>query len=233
LPDMRLNINLATHPYEDANSFYRRWGTGLAVLVLATLALMVVALHEWISTRSITKQIAGIQKQIDALDDTRNQARAILNRPENQGTRQRSNFVNGLIQIKSFSWTQVLADMERLVPTRVQLVSIKPELDKENQIQVTIVATGDYDKGVELLRNLEKSRYFREARLRQVNDESHNSQQPQPQGPEMAKFELHAYYVPQVHIPEKKKGSQNKAVVGENHTAGGRAVASVMERRSN
>ena len=233
MPNMRLNINLASHPYEDASSFYRRWGTGLAVLALVTVALIAVAVHEWVSTRSITKQIAGIQKQIDALDDTRNQARAILNRPENQGTRQRSSFVNGLIQIKSFSWTQVLADMERLVPTRVQLVSIKPELDKENQIQVTIVATGDYDKGVELLRNLEKSRYFREPRLRQINEASQNLQQPQPQGPEMAKFELHAYYVPQVHVPEKKKGPPNKAVAGEKNTVSGRAVASVMERRSN
>jgi hypothetical protein len=69
--------------------------------------------------------------------------------------------------------------------------------------------------------------------LRQVNEESQNLQQPQPQGPDVAKFELHAYYVPQVHVPEKKKGSQNKAVIGEKPPVGGRAVASVMERRSN
>ena len=228
---MRFNINLATHPYEDAGSFYRRWATGLAVLALATLVLIAVAVHEWMSTRSITKQIAGIQKQIDQLDDTRNQAQAILNRPENQGTRRRSTFVNGLIEIKSFSWTQVLADMERLIPTRVQLVSIKPELDKEDQIQVTITAVGDsYEKGVELLRNLEKSRYFREPRLKQVDTSSPNSPQPQPQIAEPTKFELHAYYVPQLHVPEKKKGSQNKAVVSERETPSGRAIASVARK---
>lgn len=225
---MRLNINLASHPYEDAGAFYRRWGTGLVVLALATLALIAVAVHEWMSTRSISKQIGEIQRQIDRLDDTRNVAQAILNRPEHQGTRRRSEFVNELIEFKSFSWTQVLADMERLMPTRVQLVSIKPELDKQHDIQVTITAASDSsDKGVELLRNIEKSRYFREPRLRTISTQVPNGQQPQPQPTEPAKFELHAQYVPQPHVPEKKKGHQ---VVGKQKSFSGRAIASVANR---
>lgn len=219
---MRLNINLASHPYEDAGNFYRRWGTALGVLVLVTLALVAVAASEWMSTRSITKQIADIHKQIDNVDDKRIQAQAILNRPEHQDTRRRSSFMNELIATKSFSWTLVLANMETLMPTRVHIVSIKPELDKESQIEVTITAAGDsWEKGVELLQNLEKSRYFREPRLKHLTD----SQAGQP-GSDPAKFELHAYYVPQVYVPAKEKNSHNgKPVAGRNVPPSGGSIA--------
>ncbi|HTD24206.1 MAG TPA: PilN domain-containing protein [Terriglobales bacterium] len=217
---MRLNINLASHPYEDAGNFYRRWGAALGLLALVTIVLIAVAIHEWTSTRSISIQIAAIQKQISDLDDEKNQARVILNRPENRGTRDRAAFVNGLIAIKSFAWSQVFSDMETLMPTRVHIVSIEPKLDKESQIEVTITAAGDSrDKGIELLQNLEKSRYFRNAILR-----IENTQQPQPGGDTM-KFELRAYYVPQLHVPEKEKGPHSskpavgsKTPAGNNHT---------------
>jgi len=198
---MRLNINLASHPYQDAGDFYRRWGAALGLLVLVTLTLIAVAVHEWMSTRSISAQIAIIHKQIDDLDDVKNQAQAILNRPENRGTRDRSAFVNGLIEVKSFSWSEVFADMETLMPTRVHLVSISPELDKEGLIEVVITAAGDTrDKGFELQKNLEKSRYFRKA----VVVSETTAQQLQPGG-DNVKFELRAYYVPQVHVLRKEK----------------------------
>ena len=106
------------------------------------------------------------------------------------------------------------------MPTRVHIVSIEPKLDKESQIEVTITAAGDSrDKGIELLQNLEKSRYFRNAILR-----IENTQQPQPGGDTM-KFELRAYYVPQLHVPEKEKGPHSskpavgsKTPAGNNHT---------------
>ena len=217
---MRININLASHPYEDAGDFYRRWGTALGVLVLLTMGLIGLAVHEWMSTHSISKQIADIRKQITDLDDQKNREQAILNRSENRGTRDRSAFVNQLIAIKSFSWTQVLADMETLMPTRLHIVSIQPELDKESQLQVKIMAAGDsWEKGVELLKNLEKSRYFRKPVLTAII----NPTNVQPGG-DVAKFELDAYYVPpadmpQVHVPEKGKAPHSNKPATGSHPA--------------
>jgi type IV pilus assembly protein PilN len=210
---MRFDVNLASHPYEDAGDFYRRWGTVLAALLLVTLVLVGVAVHEWMSTRSISKQIARIHKQIDDLDDQKNKGQAILNRAENRSTRDRSNFVNELIDLKSFSWTLVMADMESLMPTRIRIVSIQPERDKNGQIQVKITAGGDAgEKGVELLRNMEKSRYFHNTVLRAITYTSLNGQQLQA-GVDLAKFELDAYYIP--HLPERVKTShENKSVTG-------------------
>ena len=211
---MRFHINLASHPYEDAGDFYRRWGTALAVLLLVTLALVGMAAYEWTKTRSINKEIAGIHKKIDSLEEQKNQGQAILNRPENRSTRDRSGFVNELIDLKQFSWTLVMADMETLMPTRIHIVSIQPQRDKQGQIEVKFTAGSDStEKGSELLQNLEKSRYFRNPVLRTVNTNPLNGQQGQ-QNPDIAKFKLDAYYIP--HLPEKVKAPrETKPATGD------------------
>jgi len=38
--NMRLDINLATRPYEDAREFWTRWGLGVGLLALLTLVLL-------------------------------------------------------------------------------------------------------------------------------------------------------------------------------------------------
>ena len=40
---MQININLATQPYEDSSRFWTYWGTGLALLGLATTLLVFLA----------------------------------------------------------------------------------------------------------------------------------------------------------------------------------------------
>ena len=224
---MRFDINLASHPYEDAGDFYRRWGTALGVLLVLTLVLVGVAVHEWMSTRSISREISGIRKQIDNLEEQKEQGQAILNRPENRDTRDRSSFVNELIDLKQFSWTLVMADMENLMPTRIRILSIQPERDKQGQIVVKITAGGDSpEKGVELLQNMEKSRYFHNPVLRGVTIER-NGQAAQAGG-DPVKFELDAYYVP--HLPEKAKTPrENKPVTGD--ASGGNHRAMPGQRR--
>ena len=39
---MQININLATQPYEDSSRFWTYWGTGLALLGLATIDFIIL-----------------------------------------------------------------------------------------------------------------------------------------------------------------------------------------------
>ena len=71
-----------------------------------------------------------------------------MNRPENRTTRDQSQFLNELIERKTFSWTHVLEDLEKVMPARVHLVSIHPELDEDNQLTLKMMVAGDSrDKG--------------------------------------------------------------------------------------
>jgi type IV pilus assembly protein PilN len=158
--NMRLNINLASQPYEDARQFWLRWGTGLAAAAILTLALLTLTIADWFSARRDHAQISELHTQIEQRDQTRQQAEAFLSQPENRTTRDESQFLNELIERKALSWTRVLEDLEKIMPARVHLVSIHPEVGADNQLALKMVVAGDRDRALELARRMEDSRHF-------------------------------------------------------------------------
>ncbi len=66
-----------------------------------------------------------------------------------------------MIERKAFSWTRVLENLEKVMPPRVHLVSIHPELDEDNQLALKMMVAGDSrDRAIELVRRMEESRRF-------------------------------------------------------------------------
>ncbi len=158
---MRLDINLASQPYEDARQFWLRWGTAVAAVAILTLALLTITITGWFAARHDHTTIANYRAQIAQRDRARQQAEEFLNRPENRATRDQSQFLNELIERKALSWTHVLEDLEKVMPPRVHLVSIQPELDEDNQLTLKMVVGGDSrERAIELARRMEESRRF-------------------------------------------------------------------------
>ena len=127
---MRLDINLASRPYEDARQFWMRWGTAVGALGLLTLILMTLVITGFVNARRDRQAISEKRALIAQRDQLRTQAQQFLNRPENRTTRDDSRFLNQLIERKAFSWTKVLESLERVMPPRVHVVSISPELNE-------------------------------------------------------------------------------------------------------
>src|SRR5271166_4844499 len=158
---MRLDINLASQPYEDARQFWMRWGTALAVAVILTLTLLTITITDWFAARRDHATIAHYRVEIAQRDLKRQQAEEFLNRPENRSTRDQSQFLNQLIERKSLSWTHVLEDLEKVMPARVHLISIHPELDEDNQLTLKMQVAGDSrERAIELARRMEDSGHF-------------------------------------------------------------------------
>ncbi|HVI10637.1 MAG TPA: hypothetical protein VND65_20275 [Candidatus Binatia bacterium] len=158
---MRLNINLASQPYEDARQFWLRWGIGLAVTAIASLALLSITITGYFTARRDHREIAELKHEIAKRDQDRMRAESFLNQPENRATRDQSQFLNQLIERKSLSWTQVLEDLEKVMPTRVHLISIRPEIDEDNQLRLKLVVGGDSrDRALDLVRKMEESHRF-------------------------------------------------------------------------
>ena len=118
---MRFNINLATRRYEDAARFYRAWIPLLILAALITVALSAKAIAVYRDRRVADREIGKIDNRLAELDKQRKDAEATLARPENAGTRDTNDYLNETFKLKSFSWTQVLSDLERLVPSGVQV----------------------------------------------------------------------------------------------------------------
>jgi type IV pilus assembly protein PilN len=192
---MRIDINLASRRYEDARQFWLRWGTALAAVAVLTLALLAGAVTGWLNARRDRAKIADLRTRIAQRDQTRQQAEDFLNRPENRATRDESQLINELIEHKAFSWTRVLEDLEKVMPPRVHLVSIRPELDEDNQLALKMVVVGDSrERGIELERRMEDSRHF--ARTR-ISDERFQ----QSTTGDNAQMDIVAIYVPET-LPE-------------------------------
>jgi Tfp pilus assembly protein PilN len=201
---MRLDINLASQPYEDARQFWMRWGTALIAATILTLALLVITIFGWLAARHDHAQIAGLKSEIAQRDLIRQQAEDFLNRPENRTTRDESQFLNELIERKQFSWTHVLEDLEKVMPPRIHLVSIHPELDEDNQLSLKMVVAGDArDRALELARRMEDS-----GRFAQTYIVKEHSDVAAAKGGDTVEFEIHGIYVPvTIPAPSQKTAS--------------------------
>ena len=165
---MRLDINLATRPYEDAREFWGRWGLGVGLLGVLTLVLLAVAARGWTHAGRDRHNLAQLQQLIAERDQERKQDQAVLDLAVNRSTRDQSQFLNGLIQRKAFSWTRVFEDLERVMPPNLHVVSLKPELNDQNQMQLDMRVAGDTRAApIELVRRMESSTHFRGAQLKE------------------------------------------------------------------
>jgi type IV pilus assembly protein PilN len=163
---MRLDINLATRPYEDAREFWGRWGSGIALLALVTLLLIGWTVRSWSHAGRDRQNIARLQQQITKRDQERAEAQAFLDMTSNRSTRDQSQFLNSLIRRKAFSWTRVFEDLEQVMPERLHVTSLSPEFNGQNEMLLDMRVTGDNRAAVvELVHRMEGSKHFQGAQL--------------------------------------------------------------------
>ena len=193
---MRLDINLASQPYEDARQFWMRWGTAVGAAGVLTLVLLTLTITGWVNARRDREAMAEKRAMIADRDRIRADAEEFLNRPENRNTRDQSQFLNELIERKAFSWTRVLENLEKVMPPRVHLVSIHPELDEENQLALKMTVAGDSrDRAIELARRMEESRRFAQTNI--ISERFTQS----TNGGDTEQFDIAAIYIPEALTP--------------------------------
>jgi type IV pilus assembly protein PilN len=162
---MRITVNLATKPFIELRPLFAR--LRLAVLLLS---LVVISLAFWL--HGMTEKARAAEAQMNALkaktleyqqERQRNEAR--MRQPQNMAVLERSQFLNAMFAQKSFSWTAVMMDLERVLPAGVQVISIEPTTAKSGEVNIRLRVSGDRDRAVQLVRNLEKSQRFVSPRL--------------------------------------------------------------------
>ena len=162
---MRISLNLASRPFVELRPLFARLRLTMGVLVLLAVGL-------WFGLRALEAKAAVATARMDALksqtmvyvnERSRNEAR--MRQPQNKAVLDRSTFLNELFARKSFSWTATMMDLERVLPQGVQVTSIEPLITKEGDVQIRLRVTGNRDRAIELVRNLEHSQRFVQPRL--------------------------------------------------------------------
>ena len=169
---MRIDVNLASQPYEDLRRFWFRSGGALAALGILTLVLLYVTAMGWIGARKDEALIHQAERQIASRDQEKADAQALLNLPQNVSTRDRSVFLNDLFYRKAFSWTKVFEDLEQVMPPGLHVVSIRPEL-APGEMEIKLVVAGESrERALELVRKMEGSQRFQQTQIEEETSES-------------------------------------------------------------
>jgi|SRR5581483_1418739 type IV pilus assembly protein PilN len=190
---MRLDINLASRPYEDARQFWLRWGSALFALSMVTLLLLYFTVSGLLIAQQDRRLISERHKQIAQRDAERAKAQGTLNLPQNRAMRDRSQFLNDLFERKAFSWTKVFEELERVMPARLHVVSIRPDTTDNNELIISLTVAGESrDRALELVRKMESSRHFQRTQIK-----SETTQTGTASGDNVL-FEISASYIPDV-----------------------------------
>jgi type IV pilus assembly protein PilN len=212
---MRIDINLASRKYEDAREFYFRWGTALTLVVAITAGLAFMAWSSYRTNVRDTKDIRALKERIAQVDQQKQAAEAVLNRPENRDVRDQSQFWNDVIDQKSFSWTQLLSDLEKIMPARAYLVSAAPQITPERRLQLRLVVVGEeFDNANELVAKMEHSERFHLPEIQAAGprkQDPNNKQDPASQGPAGWQFEIVTYYTPATPAPHTQVAAKKGA----------------------
>ena len=197
---MRLTINLATRPFVELRPLFARLRLAMAALALLALGLG-FALH------SLSARARAAQAQMDTLraetltyQNQRLANEARMHQPQNMAILERSKFLNAVFAAKSFSWTAVMMDLETVLPGGVQVTSIEPVITPEGDVNIRLRVSGDRDRAVQLIRNLETSKRFLAPRLAgeaaQTADTSRAAGSTLPAAPAGVVFEIFSGYNP-------------------------------------
>ncbi|MGZ4787407.1 MAG: hypothetical protein ACXVZX_02735 [Terriglobales bacterium] len=211
---MRLNINLATQPYEDARRFLMIWSAALGVLLLLVIGLAIGVVRHWNSYRQMSANVNRERQILQDLDRKQQQDLAILNRPENRDVREKSEFINSLIHRKEVSWTTIFTNLEQLMPSHLRVLGIAPQI-REDHIILQMELGGDSrERAAELARRMEKSSVFRDAQI--VNE---SATQLQPGQPDNMRFQMTAEFVPGQNLTKPEPENGGAQTSNETHTA--------------
>jgi type IV pilus assembly protein PilN len=162
---MRITVNLATRPFVELRPIYQRLRIWMLALALVGLSLWLVLHHEQGSAATAVARVQRLNHNVDRLEREQQSYRALMQQPVNAATLQDADFLNGLFKHKAFSWTATIEDLENVLPSGVQVVSLEPLVSPNGQVVIRLRVSGPRNLGVDLMRNLEKSRSFVSPRL--------------------------------------------------------------------
>jgi type IV pilus assembly protein PilN len=208
---MRISVNLATRPFVELRPLFARLRLAMGALALLAIGLG-FALHGLnVKAKAAQTQMDALKSKTFAFQQEKQSNEARMRQPQNRGVLDRSQFLNAVFAQKSFSWTAVMMDLEKVLPVGVQVTSLEPAIAKDGSVNIRLRVSGDRERAVQLVRNLEKSQRFVAPRLAneaaQASDAGRSGQPAAFAGPAIApgavEFDILSGYNPLPTAPVK------------------------------
>jgi type IV pilus assembly protein PilN len=166
---MLVRFNLATKPLETHRVFLTLCA---AVSAVAILSFLVLGWHVYKVRKadSIYRiESDNTSRAIERLSERRHELDEYFSRSENARLHDRAAFVNTIIDERSFNWTRMFMDLEKLLPGGVRVMSIEPKrVSGQTALKLTVGAANEAAKD-EFLHALLQSDAFSHLQLVSVH----------------------------------------------------------------
>jgi Tfp pilus assembly protein PilN len=156
-----IQVNLASEPFRrDRPLVLAGIVGGLVLGALLAFQLMMIYFNRQ-STIEARAELGQLQVRAQQMSAEQSQLEAALRQPENARALEESLFFNGLLRRKGISWTGIFSDIEGVMPYNVRLISVRPQVNNYNQIELRMgVASATTEPVIAMLRRLEGSAKF-------------------------------------------------------------------------
>jgi type IV pilus assembly protein PilN len=162
---MKISVNLASRPYVELGSVYNRLRTWMAILAVLGLAMWFLYRSERNQAHETMARVQAVEQHVHQLEQQRQSYTALMQEPKDAAILNQSDFLNDLFRRKAFSWTATMTDLETVLPSGVEVLAIDPIVAKDGHVTIRLRVTGERDRALELIRNLERSKHFAQPRL--------------------------------------------------------------------
>jgi len=164
-----IRTNLSTRPFYNERAVHF-WLLIVAALVVAATAFNITRIQRY--SHSDTELATAASSNEARASDLRQQAarlRATVDPKQIEFASTEARQANELIDRRTFSWTELLNRLELTQPDDVRLVAVRPRVEKDRRIVLTINVVAKAVDGVDqFMKNLDDTGAF--ARLRPVVD---------------------------------------------------------------
>ncbi|MCL4811010.1 MAG: hypothetical protein KJ061_00930 [Vicinamibacteraceae bacterium] len=125
-----LGTNLSTRPFYNERAVGAVLGLLAVVVALATVYNVVTGVQLLRRTSQLGAEAAQADRERAAASQRAARARAALARQDVEGVMKAARQVSALVDLRTFSWTELFNDLERTLPADVMLVAVQPRSER-------------------------------------------------------------------------------------------------------
>lgn len=156
-----IHLNLASKPWRNTRPFW----LSMIALTTAVVLLMAANLHAayeyFVETEETRAKISEVRASAAETEKIAQESEQRLAATNQNLIDARVEFVNSRIRERTFSWSQLLDHLERVVPDDVRIGSLRPSIPDEGPIKLAInFQAKNHDGFVTMVQNLFSDSHF-------------------------------------------------------------------------
>jgi type IV pilus assembly protein PilN len=166
---MKVRLNLATKALETHRRFLA--GAGLTAF-FAGIAFLWLGWHVY-TVRKLDAELRTrterTRQEMARLETQRRELEHYFSQKDIANLHDRAAFINTILDARSFNWTLMFMDLERILPSGVRVISIEPkQVGGRVEVKLTVGALND-EAELKFERALEESKEFTEVQFQNVH----------------------------------------------------------------